>query len=244
MGAHRCSVSGIIARLRGRLSPGSYFALQMVVGVTVLAGGAWLFGGISEDVVNGDPIVALDLQTERWFHDHQTPWLNRTLSDISLLHEWPAVTGATVLLLAYLLSRQDWRWLITVICAVPGGMLLNVLLKLAFHRARPTLSDLSAALHTYSFPSGHVMAATLVYGVAATYVTARLAAWRWGAFAVFVACFSIALVAFSRIYLGVHYLSDVLAASAAGVTWLALCLVAVNTLWYRRGRREHRGRRA
>lgn len=42
----------------------------------------------------------------------------------------------------------------------------------------------------------------------------------------------------------VHYLSDVLAASAAGITWLALCLVAVNTLWYRRGRREHRGRRA
>jgi membrane-associated phospholipid phosphatase len=239
VGAHRCSVLGFIARLRGDLSPGSYFGLQIAVGVAVLAAGAWLFGGIAEDVVTGDPIVALDLETERWFHHHQTPWLNRILSGIGWLHEWPGVTGATVLLLAYLLWRQDWRWVTTVICAVPGGMLLDVLLKVAFHRARPTLSDLSAVLHTYSFPSGHVMAATLIYGVAATYVTARLGAWRWGAFAFLVACLLVALVAFSRIYLGVHYLSDVLAASAAGVTWLALCLVAVDTLWYRRGRRHN-----
>ena len=69
---------------------------------------------------------------------------------------------------------------------------------------------------------------------------ARSTAWRWGAFAVLVACSLVAVVAFSRVYLGVHYLSDVLAASAAGVTWLALCLVAVDTLWYRRGRRHNR----
>lgn len=86
------------------------------------------------------------------------------------------------------LWSHDWRWVTTVICAVPGGMLLDVLLKVAFHRARPNLSDLSAVLHTYSFRSGHGMAATLIYGVAATYVTARLAAWRWGAFAFLVAC--------------------------------------------------------
>lgn len=238
MGARGRPVLGLFARLRAGLSPGSYFALQMTVGVLVFAAGAWLFGGIAEDVVNGDPLIVLDLELERWSHSHQTPWLTSFLSGVSRLHEWPVVTGATVLLLLYLLWRRDWRWVTTVICAVPGGMLLDALLKVAFHRARPTLSDLTAVLHTYSFPSGHVMAATLIYGIAAAYLTTRLAAWRSGVLAVLVACSLVAVVAFSRVYLGVHYLSDVLAAAAAGLAWLALCLVAVDTLWYRRGRHQ------
>ena len=235
MGARGRLALGFFARLKAELSPGSYFALQMTVGVLGCAAGAWLFGGIAEDVVTGDPLTVLDLEVERWFHSHQMPWLNRCLSGVSRLHEWPAVTGATALLLLYLTLRRDWRWVTTVICAVPGGMLLDALLKVAFHRARPTLAILAAVLHTYSFPSGHVMAATLLYGVTAAYLSTRLPTWRWGVLAVLVACCWVAVVAFSRVYLGVHYLSDVLAAAAAGITWLALCLVAVDTLWYRRG---------
>lgn len=239
MGARNRPVSRLFARLRTGLSPGSYFGLQITAGVLIFAAGAWLFGGIAEDVVTGDSIIALDLEAERWFHSHQTPWLNRFLSGVSRLHEWPAITGATVLFLLYLLWRRDWRWMTTVVCAVPGGMLLDALLKVAFHRARPTLSTLAAVLHTYSFPSGHVMAATLLYGVAAAYLSTRLAVWYGVVLAVLVAGSMVAMVAFSRVYLGVHYLSDVLSAAAAGVTWLALCLMAVDTLWYRRGRRHN-----
>jgi membrane-associated phospholipid phosphatase len=241
VGARGRPVLGLFGRLRAGLSPGSYFGLQLTVGLLVFAAGAWVFGGIAEDVFTGDPLIAFDLGVERWFHSHQTPWLNRFLSGVSRLHEWPAVTGATVLIVLYLLWRRDWRWATTVICAVPGGMLLDAILKMAFHRARPTLSDLTAVLHTYSFPSGHVMAATLIYGVAAAYLTTRLAAWRWEFLAVLVACSLVAIVAFSRVYLGVHFLSDVLAAAAAGVTWLALCLMAVDTLWYRRDRQHNSG---
>ena len=232
-------VLDLFARLRANLSPGSYFVLQMTVGLLVFAAAAWLFGGIAEDVVTGDPLILRDLEVERWFHLHQTSWLNRFLSGVSRLHEWPAVAGAAVLLMLYLLWRRDWRWVTTVICAVPGGMLLDALLKVAFHRARPTLSSLAAVLHTYSFPSGHVMAATLIYGVSAAYLITRLAAWHFKVLAVLVACSLVAVVAFSRVYLGVHYLSDVLAAASAGVTWLALSLVAVDTLWYRRDRQPH-----
>jgi membrane-associated phospholipid phosphatase len=234
-------VLDLFGRLRANLSPGSYFGLQMTVGLLVFAAAAWLFGGIAEDVVTGDPLILRDLEVERWFHLHQTPRLNRFLSDVSRLHEWPLVTGATVLLMLYLLWRRDWRWVTAVICAVPGGMLLDALLKVAFHRTRPTLSSLAAVLHTYSFPSGHVMAATLIYGVSAAYLITRLAAWHCRVLTVLVACFLVAVVAFSRVYLGVHYLSDVLAAASAGVTWLALCLVAVDTLWYRRGRHHNSG---
>ena len=229
-------VLGLFAQFRANLSPESYFGLQMMMGFLLFAAAAWLFGGIAEDVVTGDPLILRDLEVERWFHIHQIPGLNRFLSGVSRLHEWPAITGDTALVMLYLLWRRDWRWVTTVICAVPGGMLLDALLKVAFHRARPTLSSSAALLHTYSFPSGHVMAATLIYGVSAAYLITRLAAWHFKVLAVLVACSLVAVVAFSRVYLGVHYLSDVLAAASAGVTWLAFCLVSVDTLWYRRGR--------
>ena len=57
-----------------------------MVNVAVLAAGAWLFGGIAEDVLTGDPIVALDLETERWFHYHQTPWLTGHSQDRRARH--------------------------------------------------------------------------------------------------------------------------------------------------------------
>jgi membrane protein DedA with SNARE-associated domain/membrane-associated phospholipid phosphatase len=224
------------AWLRARLSPGSYFGLQLTVGVLVFVGAAWLFGGIAEDVVTRDLLTVFDLQVEHWFRSHQEPWLTTFLSVVSRSHEWPGVTAATALFLLHLLWQRQWRWVVTLICAVPGGMLLNTLLKLVFHRARPTLSDLAAVLHSYSFPSGHVMAATLLYATAAAYLATRLPPWRWHVLAALVALSLIATVAFSRVYLGVHFLSDVLAAAAAGVAWFAFCQVAVNTLWHRRGR--------
>jgi membrane-associated phospholipid phosphatase len=125
-------------------------------------------------------------------------------------------------------------WALFGSTAVLGGMLLNTLLKLAFHRERPTFSGLSAALHTFSFPSGHTMAATLLYGVLAAYAIARLRSARARLAVVLGAVLMVALVGFSRIYLGVHYLSDVLAAAAEGIAWLALCYTAVHTLMLRR----------
>jgi undecaprenyl-diphosphatase len=232
-------VSNTLARLRTVLSPGGYFGLQIALGLLAFAATAWLFGGIAEDVVTGDPIVAFDQKVERWFHSHQTPWLNDFSSGTSHLFGGTGVTGAAILLLLHLMWRRDWRWVTTVICAVPGGMLLDGLLKVAFHRARATLSSLTAVLNTDSFPSGHVMAATLICGVAAAYFTAQLAAWHLRIFVGLAACFMIAVVAFSRVYLGVHFLSDVLAAVAAGLMWLSLSLVTVSTLWYRRARHRH-----
>ncbi|WP_198026916.1 phosphatase PAP2 family protein [Polaromonas glacialis] len=120
-------------------------------------------------------------------------------------------------------------WLIGIGLTVPLGMLLNVLMKYAFHRARPSFDDPLLALTTYSFPSGHVAGATLFYGVMAAVVISRTAAWRWRVMAVLAAITMVALVALTRMYLGVHYLSDVLAAFAEGVAWLTLCLTGPHT---------------
>jgi membrane-associated phospholipid phosphatase len=122
---------------------------------------------------------------------------------------------------------------IFVICAVLDGTPFDVLLNVAFHRARPALPTLATVLHTDRFPSGNVIAATLLNGAAAAYIAAQLAEWNRQVLAFRLAS---TLIAFTRIYLGAHYVSDMLLTAAAGETWLALYqLAVVETRWYRRG---------
>ena len=102
-----------------------------------------------------------------------------------------------------------------------GGVLAtNALMKLAFHRARPSFDDPFVTLATYSFPSGHVAGSTIFYGLVVAAVFARTTNARWRALAV-------ALVAFSRMLLGAHFLSDVLAAFAEGIAWLTISIGAL-----------------
>lgn len=75
-----------------------------------------------------------------------------------------------------------------------------------------------------------MLSATVLYGVLAAFIVSRTQAWRWRVFVVLAALFVVVLVAFSRLYLGAHYLSDVLGAWAEGIAWLALCLTGVHTL--------------
>jgi undecaprenyl-diphosphatase len=120
--------------------------------------------------------------------------------------------------------------------AVFGGILLNVVLKHLFLRPRPEWKDPLLTLTTYSFPSGHTMVATVFYGSLCAFVFSSVRDWRWRVLAVVVSALMISLVGFSRIYLGVHYLSDVLAAIAEGLAWLAFSFLAVD---FAKRRREH-----
>ena len=229
-----------IAFVQARLSPQSYLGLQLTTGALILIGASWLFGGIAEDVVSGDPLTLVDVRVAQWFHDHATPLLTQAMLLFTNLHGPLPVTMAAVLIAACLVWKKNWYWLICLSASVPFGMLLNVLMKYAFHRARPSFDGANLALSTYSFPSGHVAGSTLLYGVVAAMLLARVAAWRWRVMIVLLALTMVVLVAITRLYLGVHYLSDVLAAFAEGVAWLALCLTSVHTYWnHRAGAASH-----
>lgn len=223
-----------ISFLQARLSPRSYLGLKLTVGAVVLIGASWLFGGIAEDVVSGDPLTVVDVQVAQWFHAHTTGWLTQAMATVTHAHDTLPVTVAVLLLMAYLAWRRNWYWLLCVGTTVPFGMLLNVAMKYSFHRARPSFDDPLLILTTYSFPSGHTAAATLLYGVLAAMLVTKTSFWRRRVMIVLAAFAMVALVALTRVYLGVHYLSDVLAAMAEGVAWLALCLTGVHTLWQHR----------
>lgn len=212
----------------------SFFWLRFAFGILMLIGASWVFVGIAEDVVSGDPLTLVDTQLAAWFHTHSTPLMTQVMLIIGNLQGTLEMSICALLFWIFLMWKKQRYWLLALILTVPGGMLLNLLMKQIFQRARPSFTDPIITLTTYSFPSGHAAGATLFYGVLAAFLVARILKWRWRVVVVLVAILLVALVGFSRIYLGVHYLSDVLAGVAEGVAWLALCLTAIHTLRQRR----------
>jgi len=153
---------------------------------------------------------------------------------ISAAHGLGAV-GLWSVTFAVLLARvRAWYWVLTLGLAVSGGMLLNLMLKTAYERARPHFDDPMVTLGTYSFPSGHTAGSTVFYGVLAAYLVSRHRDPRLRVIIVSGAVIAVTLVAISRMYLGAHYLSDVVAAAASSTVWLVLCLSGIHALVRRR----------
>ncbi len=223
-----------LAFIQARLSPQGYFGLQMTIGAIVLIAASWLFGTVSEDVLTGDPLTVVDQFLAEWFQAHAVPLVTQIMRVVSNLHGIVAISIYAVLLAIYLLWKRDWFWLVCLATTVPGGMLLNVLMKHAFQRARPNVGDPLLALSTYSYPSGHVAGTALFYGVLGAMLITRIDVWRWRVLIAFTAITLVLLVAVSRMVLGAHFLSDVIAAFAEAVAWLSICLTATHTWWKHR----------
>jgi hypothetical protein len=120
-----------------RLSPEGETGLHLTVGVVLMVAAAWLFGGLAEDVVNGEAITLLDVQLAHWLHQHANPSLTGIMLFIS---NWNGMLGTSVmaaLLAAYFHARREHYWLVATFAVVPGGMLLNVLLKYVFIARAP-----------------------------------------------------------------------------------------------------------
>lgn len=167
-----------------------------------------------------------DVVVSNWVHAHTHPVITHLMWLITQCHSLLGVSVMSLVSAALLYRRRDIAKLSLLLACVPGIMLLNVVLKQVFQRARPTFDDPLLTLASYAFPSGHTAAATVFYGFIVVLLLDR---WRdrgkgWRIGVVAVAALMVCLVAASRVYLGVHYLSDVLAAVVEGLLWLAFCV--------------------
>lgn len=201
-------------------------------GALLLAGCAFFL--IAEDVVSGDPLVKLDVRIADWLHLHGALPLTYFLLTVTHLHSTVPVLIYSAVLAVVLYRRRERDWLITLALAVPLGMAFNTLLKFAYQRARPIFDVPLLTLTSYSFPSGHTAGAVLFYGVLAAFVISNTVHLRTHVLAVCAAVIMIGLVGFSRMYLGAHFLSDVLGAASASAAWLSLCLITMHQLKQRR----------
>jgi undecaprenyl-diphosphatase len=193
----------------------------------------FLFGWIAESVSHNHT-QAFDSYVRGWVHQFASPTLTRIMIATSFLGEGgPAVITAVAI--AVFLRNHWYRALIWLAVTIAGAVVLNFTLKLAFHRARPAPFFVPLP-GDYSFPSGHALFSFCFYGVLAGLLTARIrsraqriATWTFTAFLVFA-------IGLSRIYLGVHYPSDVVAGYLAATVWGSTLLVLDHLHFRKRSR--------
>jgi len=172
-----------------------------------------------------NPLSGPDHEVAGWFHAHLTQTFVGVLRTFTELGsgEWIGLILFAVML--FFVWKRLWLSLVTLVVAVPGGMLLNEWVKLLVHRQRPFVDGPFADWSGYSFASGHTIGATLLYGQLLLFILPCLKARHWRLLSILSAISLVSLVGFSRIALGAHFLTDVLAAVFFGIIWLALCVV-------------------
>lgn len=180
-------------------------------------------GLLALQVLRHGPMLELDRDVSLWFAAHRRAGLTQFMLLVSDLHQTVKVLVATVLLALWFGLRGDLRSA-RALLVVPAGMLLNVGLKDSFRRARPLVEDPLVQLATYSFPSGHAVASTVFYGMACALVFTHVRSRALRAAATALAVAMVLLVTFSRVYLGAHYPSDVIAGVALGTACVVLFL--------------------
>jgi undecaprenyl-diphosphatase len=196
---------------------------RLALALTAAALSALAFARITEDYLTNDPLARWDVSFARWLAGERTTAGVDAFRVLTFFGSpaFALAVSAVVCLVLYRRGRLVEASLLPIVLA--GAELLNLVLKLSFHRARPEVAFIQ--LDTYSFPSGHAMASTAVYGALAYLAWTRMRTRRRRMMLIVGTALLIALIDFSRLYLGVHYLSDVLAGTAGGAFWLAVSIV-------------------
>jgi undecaprenyl-diphosphatase len=203
--------------------------LRWLAGLALVTGLAVVFYALAEDVWEQETF-AWDATVAHAVHALSTPWLDAGLRVVTET----GYAGAVVLIVgltAWFVWRRRWLDATTTLVCYTGATVFNLLIKLIFARPRPTLFPPLIVLTDFSFPSGHVTATVASYGL--------LAVWLWRgqhpAWALLAAAW-VPVIAFTRVYLGVHYPSDTLASLAFASLWLMLVFFIRDTYERRRGR--------
>ena len=190
----------------------------------LLIAATWFFLGVLEDVVTGDPLVRVDLGLYQLVQNLRTPWGDRIMVFVTELGDGIVIALVSVTVLAWLLWLRKWRVAGYWTAAIVFGQLAATTFKLVLQRPRP-LPNIYDGLSTYAFPSGHAVMSTVAYGFLAVLIAHQLSrSRRWVAYAM--AALLISVIAMSRLYLGAHWLSDVLGGLSLGLIWVSLLGIA------------------
>lgn len=195
------------------LVAGVVLAIVAIIGFAAL--GEWVKEGATQ---------AADVAVLEWMKAHHTPTLSRLAVELTYLGTGTVVlmiVGVATLFLWHTEHKVSARFLLA---AVAGSILLNNVLKLVFRRERPSVFDWGTDAVSLSFPSGHAMSATVCYGTVA-YLVIRLQKHRISrVLTAFGATLLILTICTTRLYLGVHYPTDVVGGIICGIAWSAFCM--------------------
>jgi undecaprenyl-diphosphatase len=191
------------------------------------------FGAVAESVTEGDVITTWDARVNRWFHEHATQPLTGAVELFTHVGSGLWLVPLAAVAAGILAARRAWADALLVAMATAGALIINPLFKEFFSRPRPAIHDPDLTLRTFSFPSGHAMGSAAVYGALATVVARRLRGTPWASVVVAAAVVLVLLIGASRVYLGAHFPTDVVAGWILGLAWLLVCVLTV-TIYERR----------
>jgi membrane-associated phospholipid phosphatase len=207
-----------------RLGPGYERGVLLFTSAAVLiVASGWLFLGVLEDVLAKDPLVQVDLIVYRYLQDARLPSLDSVLVAASELGDAAVILPVVLVVLAWFIWHRLWQSALYWLAAIGGAEIIVKLLKLALHRPRP--NPFSSGAESFSFPSSHATLSVVAYGFLA-FLLCRGQRPRVRTGVVLTAALAIALIALSRLYLGVHWVSDVLAGMSFGLAWIAVLAIA------------------
>lgn len=211
-----------------RFARGEYLGIHLTLGLFVSLVALWGFAGVTEDVLHHDPLTVVDLQLATWMRAHASPGGDRIAMIVSAVGSPVAMAALAGIVAAVLAYRRWWVVLAGWSAAYAGGSLLDQALKNVIRRPRPYGAEAFLYGTSFSFPSGHAMGSLIGYGMSAYLLIAFWPrAQRHWITVTLGAALLVVLVGTSRLYLGVHYLSDVMGGYAAGIVWLATCATGV-----------------
>lgn len=205
-----------------------------------LAGLVFLFVSVAEDVLEKeshafDRVILLSLRSA---DDLSLPigphWLEPVFRDITSLGGVTVITLMTVLTTIYLIAAGKYRSGVLVAIAIALGSIVSSLLKYVFERARPDVVPHLVEVQTLSFPSGHAMMSAVAYLTLGALVARAQSSWRLRIFVFSVGVILTLLIGISRVYLGVHWPTDVLAGWVAGAAWALTFWLVAEALFGRR----------
>jgi membrane-associated phospholipid phosphatase len=222
-----------VPRDQSSLSPGLYLGVRLAAGFAVIVSGAWVFAELAEKLGTDGSMGLADQALADSLRTQLPPAALQAFALLTRLADTATVTGVCILV-AVLLVLRDRRWLaLGWVLAVAGNGVLNTTLKQIFARVRPVHDDGLVMAHGFSFPSGHSSGSVVLYGMLA-YVLCRFVPPRWHLPLVLAAVALAFSVGVSRVFLRVHFASDVLAGFASGTAWLVVCITSIElTRWMR-----------
>lgn len=220
--------------IEGRL--GSILTVELVAGLLLSVGVVVAFAELSEEVVEGET-SQFDRAVLLWMNANLPGWLDEPMRAVTVFgYYWVVLPLLAVAACAFYLKGLKISAVLLVVSTV-GGIVLTTVLKAVFQRARPELFDSGYAASFYSFPSGHATVAVGFYGTLVLLTAWHVAGgWRWLLAATGVAL--VLLIGLSRLYLGVHYPTDILAGFLAAPLWVSVVGFALFLYRFLRGDRR------
>jgi len=200
-----------------------------LLALLLAAGGVWLFVELADDVLEGatttvDERLLLMLRSPNDAGDPLgAAWVEDLARDITGVGGAAVLTLLTAASAGFLALQRKRHLALYLLAAVASGMALSTLLKMGFARPRPDLVPHGQIVYTSSFPSGHSMLSAVVFLTLGALLASSQTNFRLRIYLLGIAVFVTVLVGVSRVYLGVHWPTDVLAGWTAGAAWALLC---------------------